>query len=331
MGTKLSAEDKIGLSPDEIAALESSEADELLAKHGGSEEGGADTGTTAEAGATDDAGTNDDAAGTEAAAEEGAAEGSEAGADAEALSADQLAEVVDEGAKPAPAPKPFKVEELDYAAERKKLADAKAEVERKWGAGEEGCTDEWRLAELERIDAERDELLIRHTRATTLREQNEQAEAQRREVYESVISAEVGKLLEASKKAGAAVPYASDKKAQAQFDNYLKAVETDPDAADLSPAQRVAEAHRLVMARRGIAAAPAPAPAPAAAPATPARREVPVTLSGLPNAGRENQDQDLLAELSTLSGEDYEMRLASLPAGTVEKLLRRADNAAATA
>lgn len=322
MGTKLSAEDKIGLSPDEIAALESSEADALLAKHGGSEESGADTGTTAESGATDGAGTDDDAAGTEAAAEEGAAE---------ALSADQLAEVAEEGAKPAPAPKPFKVEELDYAAERKKLADAKAEVERKWGAGEEGCTDEWRLAELERIDAERDELLIRHTRATTLREQNEQAEAQRREVYESVISSEVGKLLEASKKAGAAVPYASDKKAQAQFDNYLKAVETDPDAADLSPAQRVAEAHRLVMARRGIAAAPAPAPAPAAAPATQARREVPVTLSGLPNAGRESQDQDLLAELSTLSGEDYEMRLASLPAGTVEKLLRRADNAAATA
>lgn len=330
MGTKLSAEDKIGLSPDEIAALESSEADELLAKHGGSE--AAETEAKADA-ATDDAGTEGEATDTEAAAEEGAAEGLEAGADAEALSADQLAEVVDEGAKPAPAPKPFKVEELDYAAERKKLADAKAEVERKWGAGEEGCTDEWRLAELERIDAERDELLIRHTRATTLREQNEQAEAQRREVYESVISAEVGKLLEASKKAGAAVPYASDKKAQAQFDNYLKAVETDPDAADLSPAQRVAEAHRLVMARRGIAAAPAQAPAsaPAAAPAAQARREVPVTLSGLPNAGRESQDQDLLAELSTLSGEDYEMRLASLPAGTVEKLLRRADNAAATA
>ncbi len=302
MSTKLSDADKIGMSPEEIAALEGENADALLAMHGATEQQQTNAGDSND----DDGGSSDE--------------------DDASLSTDQLAEVLNgEQTQPPADPAPLKVETLDYAAERKKLSDERAAIERKWAAGEEGCTDEWRAQELERIEAARDDLLIRHTRAETLREQNEQAAARSKEAYDNAINAEVRRLLEASKKEGAAVAYAADPKAQQQFDLALKMIEADPDAASLTPAQRVADAHRLVLARRGIAApAPAPAPAPAAA-----RREVPVTLSGLPNAGREVQGNDILAELNTLSGEDYEMKLASLPAAQVERLLRQADNAAA--
>lgn len=321
MGIKLSDADKIGMSPEEIAALESADAEALLAQHGGTESptDGSDA-TTGDGGGEEGEGEGEGEGNGDGTPN---AEGGQA-----ALSAEQLASVVDdEPAPPAPAPAPLKVEAIDYEAERKKLSDERREVERKWAAGEEGCTDEWRATELERIESAKDDLLVRHTRAVTLREQNEQAQQREKQAYEDAINTEVRKLLAASKTQGAAVPYATDSKAQAQFDHYLRAVEGDPDAASMTAAERVAEAHRLVLARRGIAAA-APAPSPAPSPA-PGRREVPVTLSGLPNAGRETHSADILAELNTLSGEEYEKKLASLPAAQVERLMRQADNLAA--
>jgi hypothetical protein len=314
MGTKLTDEDKIGMSPAEIAALEADDADTLLAKHGGNVD-------------DDESVDNDDGEQAEAAAP---APAPTAAAESESVQEATAEAEEAEAPAPAPGPQPLKVDDTDFAAERKKLTAEKREIEAKWSAGEEGCTDEWRIAELERIDDARDDLLRRQTRADTLREHNEQMEAQRKAEYDGAVNAATKSLLESSKKDGAPINYATDTKAQKQFDNALNMVEADPDASSMSPAQRVAEAHRLVMARRGIvqqAAAPAPAPTPSRT--APPAREVPVTLGGLPNAGRDTPQDDVLAELNNLSGEDYEMRLASLPAGTVEKLLRQSDRNAA--
>ena len=75
--------------------------------------------------------------------------------------------------------------------------------------------------------------------------------------------------------------------------------------------------------------APAPVAAPAA-PAAPARRDVPVTLSGLPNAGQATARDDMLEQAGRLQGEDLERWMAGQTPETVGRLMCLADNPATT-
>lgn len=305
MGTKLSESDKIGLSADEITMLEADNADALLAMSG-----------------TDAAPSLESVPVTDEPAE-GEGEGDEAD-----LSADQLAAVLDDSAPaPAPAPKPYDVPTTDFDAVRKQLRADRRAVEEKWAGGE--LTDEQRIEQLDDLDNKIDTLLIESTRAATLREANEQqarnAEAERmaaeNAAMQSLATSEAKNL--AAGKPG--IDYAKDTVAQQQFDMMFAALSKAPENANDTPASLVAKANNAVRALRGlpVGAATAPTPTPA-----PTKREVPTTLSGLPNAGNAGLKDDVMEQVGRLQGEDLERWLASQTPATVERLMRNADNLA---
>ena len=212
MAFELSDADKIGMTPDEIASLTGPGADKLLAAHGGQ----------------DEAPPADDDAPTSTATPEPAADPS--AADASLPGADELADMLAEDA-PAPttAPKPFKVEgPADYKAERQALRTEAADVEAKWSSGE--LSDEERASEIARIEDARDDLLIRHTRAETLRNANEQQAADTQASFQASITAACTSIAAGSKAAGL-IDYGTDTKAAKQFDNMLTMLVGDPDTS----------------------------------------------------------------------------------------------------
>ena len=305
MAFELSDADKIGMTPDEIASLTGPGADKLLAAHGGQ----------------DEAPPADDDAPTSTATPEPAADPS--AADASLPGADELADMLAEDA-PAPttAPKPFKVEgPADYKAERQALRTEAADVEAKWSSGE--LSDEERASEIARIEDARDDLLIRHTRAETLRNANEQQAADTQASFQASITAACTSIAAGSKAAGL-IDYGTDTKAAKQFDNMLTMLVGDPDNASKSAAELTRDAHRSVLALRGLSDKPAAATP--AAPAPPARRDVPrATLADLPSAAPVGLEDGALDKFSTLEGEDAEDYLASLPKSEQDRILRAAD------
>ena len=314
---ELSDADRAGMTPDEIESLTGSNVDDLLKAHGGSEPAAA---------AAD---TGDDDAGDKPAAEAKPAAAAAAAADADDLpGADDLAELLEDEqpAAATKAPAPFKIEgPADYKAERQALRDQKAAIETKWGDGD--LSDTERAAALVDIDDKIDDLLIAHTRAETLRTANQQAAEQAAEqgMNDAVLS-----VLNSAKTAGT-IDYSADTKAAKQFDTFLTMLQADPDNAALTPAALTVQAHKSVLALRGIAdKAPttttAPTAAPAAAPAPPARRDVPTaTLAGLPNAAPTGMEDEALMKFATLEGEDAEDYLASLPQREQDRILRASD------
>ena len=300
MAFELSDADKIGMTPDEIALLTGPDADKLLAAHGGPD------------GELLDASDAPAAAATPAApAEDGLP------------SAEELADILaDDAPVPAPASKPFKVEgPADYKAERQALRTEAAQVEAKWSSGE--LSDEERAAEIARIEDARDELLISHTRAETLRTANEQQASDTKASFQASITAACTSIAAGSKAAGL-IDYGADTKAAKQFDNLLTMLVGDPDNAGKSAAELTRDAHRSVLALRGLSDKPAAA-APAA-PAPPGRRDVPkATLAELPSAAPTGLEDGALDKFSTLEGEDAEDYLASLPKHEQDRILRAAD------
>lgn len=116
--------------------------------------------------------------------------------------------------------------------------------------------------------------------------------------------------------------YNGDKKLLQQFDTALKVLGNDPDNADKSGDWFLTEAHEMVKARNRIAAAPARSKGPELTPverAIAARREkaqngreVPRTLSHVPQAAIENEGGGEFAHLDKLSGMDLELALARM-------------------
>ena len=315
MAFELTEADKAGMTHDEIALLTGPDADKLLAAHGGEDDG-----------AHSDAPPDDLA--DQAATDEAAALDVTPNSTDELPNADELAELMaDEvptpstAPAPAPAPTPFKVDgPADYKAERQALRAEAAKVEEKWSNGY--MTDEDRVSELARIEDARDDLLISHTRAETLRNANEQA-------AEKGMNDAVLAVLADAKKAGT-VDYSADARAAKQFDQFLNMLANDPENYSKSSLELTRDAHRSVMALRGIAekaaVTPLVVPAPVAAQIPPARRDVPrVTLSGLPNAAPVGLEDTAMEKFSTLEGEDAEDYLASLPKHEQDRILRVAD------
>lgn len=316
---KLSDEDKLGLSPDEIKALEQAEEGEgenLLLVDGDpvvKPNGDAAAGADAEA-ATD----------AEAAA--ATVEGEEL--DEEDL--DLLTEEDGASAREVIAPPPaFKVDERDFAAELKALRTERQAIEDKWAGGE--LDDAARSAQLAEIEDKRDALVRESTRAETLQEINQQNAENAKQAVLSAENTAIMALIDADTKATAAkLNYKEDVSAQKDFDAALHAVKVSATHAGKTPAEHVQAAHRMVLSMRGIAA-PAPAPAaaatPAAAPAAKQRRDVPPSLGGLPDAGRAEGgvSDEAYAKFSTLKGEAAERYLAGLSEAEVERLTRMAD------
>ncbi len=195
----------------------------------------------------------------------------------------------------------------DLAAKRTELLAAKAEAMKQLM---DGVIDAEKYADEEcRISEELEGITLARARAETLAEVNRQTA----EVYQgNVISALVARTK-------AEIDYASDPDAQKTFDRALRLVGSEPDAAGKDFAQIADEAHRMVMARRGVAPA-APSTAGRAAPdRTPPKP--PITLGGLPTAATSGT-KSISEVAGRLTGDDLEQAFDALPDADLKKLMR---------
>lgn len=185
----------------------------------------------------------------------------------------------------------------DYKATRAALLTEKAEA---FGKMMEGELDAKEYAAIEsRVMDSLEELSAQRIRAETLLEANAQTQAQ---AQQAAISALIVKAKDE-------VPYATDTKAQRQFDMALTAVSTDPDNAGKPFAHLVNEAHKVVMALRGVQAKLSASPTPA--PRKPAG-EAPMTLRSIPAAQTPNTGGSITDQLARLTGQEYEAAYAKL-------------------
>ena len=195
----------------------------------------------------------------------------------------------------------------DLAAKRTELLAAKAEAMKQLM---DGVIDAEKYADEEcRISEELEGITLARARAETLAEVNRQTA----EVYQgNVISALVARTK-------TEIDYASDTDAQQTFDRALRLVASEPDAAGKDFAQIADEAHRMVMARRGVAPA-APSTAGRAAPdRTPPKP--PITLGGLPTAATSGT-KSISEVAGRLTGDDLEQAFDALPDADLKKLMR---------
>lgn len=195
----------------------------------------------------------------------------------------------------------------DLAAKRTELLGAKAEAMKQLMDGlidaEKYAAEEFRISE------ELEGITLARARAETLADVNRQTA----ERYQgNVISALVARTK-------TEIDYASDTDAQQTFDRALRLVASEPDAAGKDFAQIADEAHRMVMARRGVAPA-APSTAGRAAPdRTPPKP--PITLGGLPTAATSGT-KSISEVAGRLTGDDLEQAFDALPDADLKKLMR---------
>jgi hypothetical protein len=149
-----------------------------------------------------------------------------------------------------------------------------------------------------------EDLSAQRIRAETLQELNTQSAAKTQtQVIQQLVA-----------RTAAEVPYATDDKAQRQFDMALQQVGADPDNAGKSFADLASEAHKVVLALRGISK-PTGTPQKTAAEIAAARLpegKAPVTLRGIPPAATANTGGNIIETLSRLSGQEYEAAYAKL-------------------
>jgi hypothetical protein len=141
-------------------------------------------------------------------------------------------------------------------------------------------------------------------RAETLQEVNTQSAAQSQ-------AAVIKALIHNTK---AEVSYATDAKAQRQFDMALGQVSADPDMAGKSFKELTDEAHKVVLALRGIVKTSNKTAEELAADAA-ARMpggKAPVTLRSIPPAATANTGGNITEALSRLSGQEYEAAYSKL-------------------
>ena len=297
---KLSDAEKVGLSAAEIASLEAPDADALLELE------------------------QDEPKAADPEPEE-AEEVVEAAAEpAEAVEAQEPAA---EDASPAPdaqeLPKYEVAANNDLQSQLDGLKAERIEVEKKWTGGE--LTDDERVEALEALQDKRDSIRDEMNKAKMLAELNAQAERQANEKRINAENTAMKALAQAEAAALAAkkpaIDYVNDKVAQSQFDLMFNATKMDPAKAGLTSAQQVAEAHKAVRALRGMVAPVAPKP-------TPAARVVPQTLSGIPAAGQNVAQDELIGQFNALGSDTrkQEKFMAGLTSAQVDKLVRWADS-----
>lgn len=198
----------------------------------------------------------------------------------------------------------------DYKAQRAELLKEKAGLMKKLMDGEMDA-DEFAANEARVSDALED-LTAQRIRAETLQEANVQSQAQ----YQRK---EIQKLIAKSK---AEVDYAADAKAQKQFDMALQAVASDADNAGLDYAEILAQAHKVVLALRGVTSK-----GQAVEQAIKSRIpdvKVPVTLRSIPTAATPNANGNMLDQIGRLSGQAYQDAFAKLSPNQRKALLDEA-------
>ena len=308
-----------GLSADEIALLEGDELDgDGLPKD--------ETPPAGEVGQADD--DTDPPAATAAPAAKKEEEDDGDPDDAEEATAAPAPTPAPAAATPTPAPAPAADADEPPADPQYKVIDA-AEITKQLDAlaakeGDahkqlmEGEIDEEQYAAVKReVRAQEHKLIVQQT----LHEANVQAE-------QKANNAAIHALMKTAKTANE-IDYMADAKAQRQFDGALELLSNDPDNVKKTFPQLLAEAHRTVLALRGItpkAAAPTPASGPAPAPAPKPSRSVdksllPPTLSRVPPAADPTIAGDEFAHLANLSGADMEKALARMTPDQLERYL----------
>ena len=195
----------------------------------------------------------------------------------------------------------------DYKEQRTELVKEKAVLMKKLMDGEMDA-DEF-AAEESRISDALEDLTATRIRAETLQEANIQTQA----TYQQ---REIQKLIRATK---IEVDYAGDAKAQRQFDMALNAVGQDPDNAGKDYADLIGEAHKVVLALRGVTSKGALVEQ--AIKSRIPEGKPPVTLRNLPNASTPNANGDMLDQLGRLKGAAYEEAYAKLSPSQKRTLL----------
>lgn len=228
---------------------------------------------------------------------------------AEALSAEALAAIAADDDSPAPA-EPSKRYNAGDPAEFKAKRDEQNTIKAK--ALKDLMEGVIEPEEYSRIEAEVADNLEALAVRRTLHEANVQTE---RQTQESALD----KIITAAKKAGE-VDYLADAKAAKQFDTAMKLLADDGEARTY--AELAADAHKAVLAIRGIKKAETPAATPAPAPAQPRENgRGPMTLRTVPAAETPNSGGGWQEALNTLSGQAYEDAFAKLTPGQRAQLM----------
>lgn len=187
----------------------------------------------------------------------------------------------------------------DYADQRKTLMLEKAQAMKQLMEGE---LDADAFAEIEaRVSNALEDLTATRIRAETLLEANAQNQANAQQ-------SEIRKLIARAK---SEVDYLAEPKAQKQFDLALRSLQGDSDNADKGFDELVSEAHKVVLALRGVSSKSEQV---AQAVISKARKVEagPVTLRSLPAAATPNSNGDVFEQMSRLKGEAYQQAFDKL-------------------
>ena len=185
----------------------------------------------------------------------------------------------------------------EYKSQRAELMKEKAGLMKKLMDGDIDA-DEFAINE-SRISDSLEDLTAQRIRAETLQEANQQSQA----MYQQ---REIQRLIAKSKE----VDYKTDTKAQKQFDMALQAIAADPDNSAKDYADILADAHKVVLALRGIST-----PGQAVEKAIKSRipeGKPPVTLRNIPTAATANANGNMLDQIGRLTGQAYQDAFAKL-------------------
>ena len=141
---------------------------------------------------------------------------------------------------------------------------------------------------------------------STLHEANQQTEAQ-------IQAAALSRIMDAAK-AAKQVDYRADSKAALQFDMALNMILADPDNQARPYAENAADAHKAVLALRGVAKKADVVAEPAKPAAEPRENgKAPMTLRNVPAAApTQGADGGWMEQLGKLKGQQYEEAFARL-------------------
>ena len=230
-------------------------------------------------------------------------------ADAPETADDVADEAIDD--TPLAQPTAYKAEvPNDYKAQRTELVKEKAGLMKKLMDGEIDA-DEFAVEE-SRISDSLEDLTAQRIRAETLQEANVQSQA-------AFQQKEIQRLIAKSK---AEVDYTTDTKAQKQFDMALNAIVGDADNAGRDYGDLIGEAHKVVMALRGIVSKGQVVEQ--AIKSRIPEGKPPVTLRNMPTAATPNANGNMLDQIGRLSGQAYQDAFAKLSVNQRKALLDEA-------
>jgi hypothetical protein len=291
------------LDPDALANLTDEERAAIEADDAQAVEPGVADAVEASSEAADD-----DAHGDDSDEDDGAEDEEGAGSDAAP---------VEVSAAPAPAPTPRYEAQLpaDYDGQVKALAERESELKRAFRAGE---------LEFDEFETRRDELLREREGLTIARTKAEIAQEMNAQTAEQQWRSTVERFLDTS---AAALDYRKDSEAMADLDGFVKMLAGREAHARQPMEWFLAEAHKRVLALRGVAAAPAVAPpvdrkAEAAAARKPRMDTVPATLAQVPGADGPGDVGGEFADVLSMDGMEYETAIARMSPAQREKFAR---------